>query len=95
MLRRPDTSILPGSESRAKAHWGLSRNVGDPVVSTHPDWGVTGLLKPSSINRSGIAKRRKRSAARRAAGSLSILIVPVKRGNEDRPDPVEGREMSG
>ena len=76
-------------------HRGFPRNVGDPVVSTRPESGVTGLLKPSSTNRSGIAKRRKRSAARWAAGSLSILIVPLKRGNEDRPDPVEGREMSG
>src|SRR4030081_2871262 len=29
----------------------------------------------------GIAKRRQRSAARRAAGSRSTLIVPSKRGN--------------
>ncbi|KPJ89885.1 MAG: hypothetical protein AMS17_00185 [Spirochaetes bacterium DG_61] len=29
----------------------------------------------------GIAKRRERSAVRRAASSLSVLIVPVKRGN--------------
>jgi len=43
----------------------------------------------------GIAKRRRRSAARWATGSRSILIVPQKRGNPDSSgDPVEGSGMS-
>src|ERR1700694_3665887 len=42
----------------------------------------------------GIAKRRKRSAARRTAGSRSALIVPLKRGHGTRPDRVEGSEAS-
>ena len=44
----------------------------------------------------GIAKRRQRSAARRAAGDRSALIVPLKRGNPDPlGDPVEGSDASG
>jgi hypothetical protein len=42
----------------------------------------------------GTAKRRQRSAAEGAAGSHSALIVPPKRGNGSRPDPVEGSEAS-
>jgi hypothetical protein len=40
----------------------------------------------------GTAKRRQRSAAGRAAGGRSALIVPSKRGNATRADPVEGSE---
>ena len=40
---------------------------------------------------SGIAKRRKRSAAKRAAGSHSALIVPQKPGNSHRRGPGGGK----
>ncbi len=40
----------------------------------------------------GTAKRRKRSAAGRAAGSHSTLVVPLKSGKRARGDPVEGRK---
>lgn len=39
----------------------------------------------------GIAKRRKRSAAKGMAGWLSVFVVPLKRGNSTQEDPVEGR----
>jgi hypothetical protein len=39
----------------------------------------------------GIAKRRKRSAARRAAGSRSVFIVPVKQGNLLPEGPCGGK----
>ena len=42
----------------------------------------------------GIAKRRKRSAARWAAGSHSVLIVPMKLANFTPLEPVEGSETS-
>lgn len=38
----------------------------------------------------GIAKLRKRSAVRRMAISLSASIVPERRGDFARKDPVEG-----
>ncbi len=40
----------------------------------------------------GTAKRRKRSAAGWAAGSHSVLIVPMKLANSPRLEPVEGSE---
>jgi hypothetical protein len=40
----------------------------------------------------GTVKRRKRSAAGRAAGWLSASVVPTKRSNRNRREPVEGRE---
>jgi hypothetical protein len=42
----------------------------------------------------GIAERRKRSEARRAAGSRITSIVPEKPGNSSREDPVEGSGVS-
>ena len=46
------------------------------------------------VNARGIAKRRKRSAARWAAGSHSVLIVPMKLANFTPLEPVEGSETS-
>jgi len=42
----------------------------------------------------GTAKRRKRSAVGRAAGSHSVLIVPLKPANSPQLEPVEGSETS-
>ena len=42
----------------------------------------------------GTAKRRKRSAVGRAAGSHSVLIVPSKPANSPQLEPVEGSETS-
>ena len=47
--------------------------------------------EPSECNR-GTAKRRQRSAAGRAAGSHSVLILLTKLANSPRPEPVEGSE---
>ncbi len=43
----------------------------------------------------GTAKRRKRSAAGRPAGSRSALIVPKKPGNSAREDPGDGKRGIG
>jgi hypothetical protein len=40
----------------------------------------------------GTAKRRQRSAAGRAAGRHSVLIVPLKLANSPLLEPVEGSE---
>jgi hypothetical protein len=40
----------------------------------------------------GIAKRRKRSAAKRMAGWLSVLVIPMKRGNSNPRGPRGGKE---
>src|SRR5262249_34673774 len=47
------------------------------------------------VNAGGTAKRRQRSAAGRAAGSHSALIVPANLANGPRPEPGEGSEASG
>ncbi|TWU21762.1 hypothetical protein Pla144_44560 [Bythopirellula polymerisocia] len=49
--------------------------------------------KENECNR-GIAKRRKRSAARWVAGSHSVLIVPLKLANFTLLEPVEESETS-
>ena len=43
----------------------------------------------------GTAKRRKRSAAGWAAGSHSVLIIPLKLANSPLMEPVEGSETPG
>src|SRR4051794_37336333 len=90
--------VLPGSKGPAKVQSGFPRNLGDPAVSVDPHLGtgwpnpnrpgppaacVHGLRERTCERIDGTAKRRKRSAAGRAAGSRSALIVPVKRGNPD------------
>ncbi len=82
------------------------RNLGDPVASSATSgwryriinsrpWRCT---RPSGselneCNR-GIAKRRKRSAARWVTGSHSVLILPLKLANFTPLEPVEGSETS-
>jgi len=82
--------------------------VGGPVVSTEKNavWATVhncpgpgrSCLAPKGANKGcfgGTAKRRKRSAAGWTAGSRSALIVPKKRGNKIRQDPVEESETPG
>ena len=46
-----EVSVPPGSlEHVQRDNGGFPRNLGDPVVSTRPESGVTGLLKPSLTN---------------------------------------------
>jgi len=102
--------VLPGSKGPAKVQWGFPRNLGDPVVSVEflyfgLGWptqtvrarrsSVHGRRERSGERVDGTAKRRERSAAGRAAGSRSALIVPSKRGNPVTPgDRVEGSGAS-
>ena len=93
-----------GVEEQGIGTRGSPRNLGDPAVSTR-NWPEAARPKqPQAPGRrrallgetntgatSGTAKRRKRSAAGRAAGSRSVLIVPTKRGNAAHSDPGEGR----
>ena len=101
----PDASVLPGSESRARAQSGFPRNVGDPAVSTDMSRlevpgdqlqetrprqrSAAGRAKHE--RRSGIAKRRQRSAAKWAAGSHSAPDSTVEAG-ELAPSSTRGRE---
>jgi hypothetical protein len=54
-----------------------------------------GRVRAKCERLSGTAKRRKRSAARRAAGSHSALIVPWKPGNSRRRGPGGGKRGVG
>src|SRR5690242_14781595 len=78
----------------ANGHLGFPRNLGDPVVSSakvpagatgSPTPGLSGALVRRGAKRTsargGTAKRRQRSAAGRAAGCHSALIVPAKLAN--------------
>src|SRR5262249_34734070 len=91
----------------ANGQSGFPRNLGDPVVSSalipagatgSPTPGPSGALVRRGANRTserrGTAKRRQRSAAGRAAGGHSALIVPAKLANGPRPEPGEGSEAS-
>src|SRR5262249_24406057 len=67
-------------------------------VTGSPTPGFGGALVRQRANRTsergGTAKRRQRSAAGRAAGRHSALIVPAKLANGSRPEPGEGSEAS-
>ncbi len=63
----------------------------DPKLQAHPVRALTGWER-STRHTTGIAKRRKRSAARRVAGWLSVLVVPMKRGNSNPRGPRGGKE---
>src|SRR5262245_48905254 len=91
----------------ANGQSGSPRNLGDPVVSSttsRPELPGYQLQAPAAhssagerkerVNAGGTAKRRQRSAAGRAAGSHSALIVPAKLANGPRPEPGEGSEAS-
>ena len=100
-------AVLPASVwNMADGLSRFPRNLGDPVASSATSgWRYRVInsrpwrrTRPSGselneCNR-GIAKRRKRSAARWAAGSHSVLIVPLKLANFTPLEPVEGSETS-
>ena len=100
-------AVLPASDwNIANEQLRFPRNLGDPDASSaNPgrryrvtnSWPWRRTRPPKSehneCNR-GIAKRRKRSAARWAAGSHSVLIVPTKLANFTPLEPVEGSETS-
>src|SRR5487761_640594 len=79
-----------GRRTCADGQLGFPRNLGDPAVSVlkrgseggaapkppgSPVRAGTGGRHEATGTKDGIAKRRKRSAARRTAGSRSALIV--------------------
>ena len=68
---------------------------GDTGITT-PGFGGALVRRGAkrTSGRGGTAKRRQRSAAGRAAGSHSALIVPAKLANGSRPEPGEGSEAS-
>ena len=78
-----ESSLFPRQESRRDA--GTPKS--GPVRRTPEE-------APEQTNGCcrGIAKRRQRSAARRATSSLSAPIVPRKRGNGGRTGPGGGKE---
>ena len=90
-------AVLPASDwNIANEQLRFPRNLGDPDASSaNPgrryrvtnSWPWRRTRPPKSehneCNR-GIAKRRKRSAARWAAGSRSTFILPMKPGNWSR-----------
>ena len=102
---RLGTTARPGSESRAdaervaqepgRARCVHDRRAGGTPANQSPGRCGTALgnaAEQSSGCGHGIAKRRQRSAARRAASSLSAPIVPRKRGNGGRTGPGGGKE---
>ena len=100
-------TVLPASTEHGKRTIGVSRELGRScrLLSDIPA-GVPGdQLQASAahssagerterVNAGGTAKRRQRSAAGRAAGCHSALIVPAKLANGPRPEPGEGSEAS-
>src|SRR5262249_46184648 len=91
----------------ANGQSGSPRNLGDPAVSSAtsrpelPGYQLQAAAAQSSagerserVDARGTAKRRQRSAAGRAAGSHSALIVPTKLANGPRPEPGEESEAS-
>ena len=107
-LRR-DGAVPAGIEEQGIGTGGFPRNMGGPVVSlgtSRPCGGPSQCPQapashPAPRERTtdapeGTAKRRKRSAAGRATGSRSALIVPSKAGQAGAPaDPAEGSGASG
>src|SRR6516225_1998330 len=93
-------AVLPASTEHGKRALGVPQELGRScrLLGEIPA-GDTGLTTPGlggalvrrgakrTSERGGAAKRRQRSAAGRAAGSRSALIVPLKRGNSPRRTP--------
>jgi hypothetical protein len=91
------TAVLPASTEHGKRTIGVPREPGRScrLLRDIPA-GATGLPTPGpggalvrrgakrTSERRGTAKRRQRSAAGRAAGSRSALILPWKQGNSPR-----------
>ena len=87
-------SASPGSEEQGMHVLGFARNLGDPIISTEiiPEGELVDkkhhtnndVLLVIGINKKyydGIAKRRKRIAARWIIGNRSISILVMKPGN--------------
>ena len=64
------------------------------MTNSRPRRGTRPSRSEHSECSRGTAKRRQRSAAGWAAGSHSVLIVPLKLGNSTQVEPVEGSEAS-
>ena len=90
-------AVLPASTEHGKRALGVPQELGRSCrFLCEIPVGDTGLTTPGlggalvrrgakrTSGRGGTAKRRERSAARRAAGSHSALIVPMKQGNSPR-----------
>lgn len=93
------------------AHKGFSRNLGGPYISMgkNPARKGASVTCPLGFREAtlripeerteqcpiGTAERRKRSEAGRVCGSLSLIIVLSRPGNQTRWDPVEERMRSG
>ena len=96
---------LCGVHEQGRCIVGFLRNVGSPVVSrgnsargkpipnSRPTrrvpWPVGSEKRGTPT---GIANRRKRRAAKGMAGWLSVLVVPMKRGNSNPRGPRGGKE---
>jgi len=107
ILYRSGMAVLPESKNMCKRSIGVPQELGRScrLLGRIPA-GDTGLPTPGpsrphlvrgeqnhKCNR-GIAKRRQRSAARRAAGSRNALIVPLKQGNSPWRTLWRGSEAS-
>src|SRR6516164_2947661 len=90
-------AVLPASTEHGKRTFGVLQELGRSCrLLREIPAGATGLPTPGlggalvrrgakrTSGRGGTAKRRQRSAAGRAAGSRSALIVPLKQGNSPR-----------
>jgi len=90
-------AVLPASTEHGKRTLGVLQELGSSCRSLSdipagdtgsPTPGPGGALVPwgakRTSERGGTAKRRQRSAAGRAAGSRSALVVPTKQGNSPR-----------
>src|SRR6516165_4332770 len=90
-------AVLPASTEHGKRAVGVPQELGRSCrFLCEIPVGDTGLTTPGlggalvrrgakrTSERGGTAKRRQRSAAGRAAGSRSALIVPSKQGNSPR-----------
>ena len=96
---------LGGVLEQGRCMVGFLRNVGSPVISYGDSaWGkpipklqahlIRALAgwERSTRHTVGIANRRQRRAAKRVAGWLSVLVVPMKRGDSNPRGPCGGKE---
>src|ERR1700733_8203965 len=85
-----------GSPGTCEILWPPQRAPGRETGSTTPGLGGAPVRRgaKTTSGRGGTAERRQRSAAGRAAGSHSALIVPTKLANGPPPEPGEGSEAS-
>ena len=104
--RRPDASVLPGSENRAKAQR-IPQEPGIPSTfpcddfrERGPDdapWPAVWRLGPTGAKRQTqrvVLPSEGNQARRKRRRESHISIVPLKQGNLYRGDPGKGRGMS-